>query len=173
MNHYDVLGVAPGSSAAAIRAAYLDLARRHHPDHHGGDDHAGRTEAERRMRAVNEAWAVLSDEAKRFDYDVGQGNVADPTAFRPLEPDEPDDVDPRDEPDLPYRPVARGEQRQTAVATLLPIVALAGSVGLFALWLVVAAPALLALAVAVFLLACAGFVVAPLLALSRATRDEG
>jgi hypothetical protein len=61
MTHYDVLGVAVGASRADIHRAYLALARRHHPDA-GGDEAA--------MRKVNQAWAVLSDNARRRRYDV-------------------------------------------------------------------------------------------------------
>ncbi|MEY2403076.1 MAG: molecular chaperone DnaJ [Acidimicrobiaceae bacterium] len=61
MTHYDVLGVAVSASRADIHAAYLALARRHHPDA-GGDEVA--------MRRVNQAWAVLSDTARRRRYDV-------------------------------------------------------------------------------------------------------
>jgi hypothetical protein len=61
VTHYDVLGVAVGASRADIHRAYLALARRHHPD--AGGDHAA-------MRKINEAWAVLSDNARRRRYDV-------------------------------------------------------------------------------------------------------
>jgi curved DNA-binding protein CbpA len=61
VTHYDVLGVAVGASRADIHRAYLALARRHHPDA-GGDEAA--------MRRVNQAWAVLSDTARRRRYDL-------------------------------------------------------------------------------------------------------
>lgn len=60
-SHYDVLGVSPDAKADAIRRAYLRQARRWHPDRPTGD-------AER-MRAVNEAWEVLSDIRSRAAYD--------------------------------------------------------------------------------------------------------
>jgi hypothetical protein len=60
--HYDVLGVAPDADAAAVRRAYLALARRHHPDRAGGDA--------ARMRTINEAWAVLGDPGRRRQYDL-------------------------------------------------------------------------------------------------------
>lgn len=58
---YEVLGVPPSADQATLRQAYLALARRHHPDRDGGDA--------ARMRAVNEAWAVLSDPVRRARYD--------------------------------------------------------------------------------------------------------
>jgi hypothetical protein len=62
--HYEVLGVAPRADRETIRRAYLDLARRHHPDA-GGD--AGL------MRLVNEAWKVLADPRRRRSYDITIG----------------------------------------------------------------------------------------------------
>ncbi|WP_259701915.1 MULTISPECIES: J domain-containing protein [Synechococcales] len=58
---YAVLGVAPGSSAAAIKAAYRALVKRHHPDA-GGDATV--------ILALNEAWAVLGDAEQRRHYDA-------------------------------------------------------------------------------------------------------
>ncbi len=62
-NYYDRLGVAPTATAADIRSAYRDLARELHPDHANGSPSA-------RMVAVNEAWSVLGDPARRADYDA-------------------------------------------------------------------------------------------------------
>lgn len=61
MGHYDVLGVARTASAAEVRRAYLELARRHHPDRVGG--------SHEQMRVINEAWAVLGDPVLRQGYD--------------------------------------------------------------------------------------------------------
>ena len=57
---YAVLGVTPDSDTATIRRAYRALARRHHPDF-GGDTRA--------MVAINDAWHVLRDPARRATYD--------------------------------------------------------------------------------------------------------
>jgi hypothetical protein len=46
-----VLGVAPDATQAEVRAAYLRLAKQHHPDGGTGDT--------ARMAAINEAWAAL------------------------------------------------------------------------------------------------------------------
>jgi hypothetical protein len=71
VTHYEDLGVDPDASAAAIRRAYLARARRVHPDFHAGADPATRAEAEREMRRLNAAWAVLGDEERRREYDDG------------------------------------------------------------------------------------------------------
>jgi curved DNA-binding protein CbpA len=60
VNLYETLGVAPGANEADIKAAYRKLAREHHPDK-GGDV--------ARFQAIEEAYRILSDKAKRAKYD--------------------------------------------------------------------------------------------------------
>ncbi|MBA4181734.1 MAG: hypothetical protein C0506_14185 [Anaerolinea sp.] len=62
-DHYATLEVTPGASAEAVRAAYRRLAKEHHPDRNAS------AEAKARMQALNEAWAVLGDPAKRAEFD--------------------------------------------------------------------------------------------------------
>lgn len=64
-DYYAVLGVPRTASQAEIKKAYRKLAREHHPDTKPGD-----TAADRRFKDVNEANAVLSDPAKRKQYDA-------------------------------------------------------------------------------------------------------
>ncbi len=65
MNYYDVLGVKKDCSAAEIKKAYRKLALKYHPDHNKGDK-----EAEEKFKQISEAYAVLSDEEKRKQYDA-------------------------------------------------------------------------------------------------------
>jgi hypothetical protein len=165
---YAVLGVAPTASAEEIRRAYLKLARAHHPDYFVDAAPPTRMAAEARMRAVNDAWAVLGDPERRRQLEADRP----PEPFRPLHEDDEDEPDPRDQPDVPYRPAPPptiGERARTMAPVLLFFAALA--VGVFGA--VVNLPALLALGFALFLLSCVGFLVVPLLALSRARQDEG
>lgn len=60
-DHYAVLGVARGASAAVIKAAYRALVKRHHPDAGGGSE---------RILALNAAWEVLGDGERRRRYDA-------------------------------------------------------------------------------------------------------
>lgn len=60
-NYYETLGVPKTASKEDIRQAYREKAKQHHPDRSGGD-------AEK-FKAVGEAYATLSDDAKRAQYD--------------------------------------------------------------------------------------------------------
>ncbi len=175
MSHYEVLGVEATASPADIRQAYVRQARLHHPDYFVAADDEARLAAERQMRALNQAWDVLGDEVKRRNYDrelTGGAPAAPPTGFRPFDTGTDDDVDPRDLPDVPYRHDPVMESALTRALTLAPVVSFAVSVGLVAVAMVVGSVTLLGLAVAAFVVACLGFVVIPLLALSRASRDD-
>ena len=67
-DYYQTLGVARDAPADAIKKAYRGLARKYHPDV------SKEADAEKRMKEVNEAYAVLSDPEKRAAYDkVGSG----------------------------------------------------------------------------------------------------
>jgi len=61
---YQVLGVPKDADADAIKKAYRKLARESHPDSRPGD-----RAAEDRFKAISEAYSVLSDPAKRKEYD--------------------------------------------------------------------------------------------------------
>ena len=87
-DYYEVLQVHPEAEPDVIRAAYRILARKYHPDH-GGDP--------RRMIALNDAWDVLGDPARRAAYDASragsairtnaaQGPRAEASAPRPPDP---------------------------------------------------------------------------------------
>jgi DnaJ-domain-containing protein 1 len=51
-----VLDLAPGATRAELKARYKQLAKRHHPDLHGGDKRA-----EERLKLINEAYTYLLD----------------------------------------------------------------------------------------------------------------
>ena len=62
-DYYAVLGVAPGSEDIVIAAAYRALMRRYHPDTNND------ATAQQKAQEINEAYAVLSDAARRAEYD--------------------------------------------------------------------------------------------------------
>lgn len=164
---YEVLGVERSASAEEVRRAYLRLARAHHPDFFVAAAPAERAAAEQRMRAVNEAWSVLGDVERRRRHDGER-----PQPFQPLTPVDEDEPDPRDVPDVPYRPAAPPTGRERA-ATLAPVLLFVGAIGVGVVGAVVNLAPLIGLGFVLFVLSCIGFLVVPLLALSRARQDEG
>ena len=97
VNHYEVLGVSADASAGEIRAAYVALARRFHPDQHPGASAREAAELNTAMAAVNEAYATLGDPGRRAAYDrelargVGGNHTGPhpPGAARPARADVP------------------------------------------------------------------------------------
>ena len=64
-DYYKILGVQKDASDEQIKKAYRKLAMKYHPDHTKGDKNA-----EERFKKISEAYAVLSDKAKRKKYDT-------------------------------------------------------------------------------------------------------
>lgn len=62
-DYYEILGVEHDADARTIKRAFLQKARKLHPDVNKEAD------AEERFKEVNEAYSVLSDETKRANYD--------------------------------------------------------------------------------------------------------
>ena len=60
---YDVLNVAPEAEPVVVEAAYKALIKKYHPDQ------AVEAAVSKDATAINEAFAVLKDPAKRADYD--------------------------------------------------------------------------------------------------------
>ena len=64
-DYYKILGVSKGASADDIKKSYRKLARKYHPDVNPGNK-----SAEAHFKEINEAYEVLSDPAKRKQYDM-------------------------------------------------------------------------------------------------------
>ncbi|HNT44323.1 MAG TPA: DnaJ domain-containing protein, partial [Syntrophorhabdaceae bacterium] len=63
-DYYEVLEISVEATDRQVKEAYRRLAFQYHPDRNGSDP--GAVE---RMKSINEAYAVLSDPAKRQRYD--------------------------------------------------------------------------------------------------------
>jgi len=70
-NLYEVLGLTKNADAGQIEVAYHKLARRYHPDLHYRQGMEGmRNELESLFNKVTEAYTILSDESRRWEYDL-------------------------------------------------------------------------------------------------------
>src|SRR3990167_1467355 len=61
-DYYKILGVDRKASQDEIKKAFRKLAHKYHPDKSGGD--------EAKFKEVSEAYAILTDEKKRREYDA-------------------------------------------------------------------------------------------------------
>jgi curved DNA-binding protein CbpA len=65
--YYKVLNVTTTASAEEIKKEYYKLAKRYHPDNTNENAKENQTE---KFKQVSEAYEILSDEAKRKEYDL-------------------------------------------------------------------------------------------------------
>ncbi len=64
-DYYEILGVSTNASSKTIKEAYRTLAFEYHPDRNKDN-----TVAAEKMKYINEAYAVLSNQNKRSEYDT-------------------------------------------------------------------------------------------------------
>lgn len=64
-DYYEILGLKKGASKDEIKKSYRKLALQYHPDRNAGD-----AEAEKKFKEISEAYAVLSDDKKKQQYDM-------------------------------------------------------------------------------------------------------
>ncbi|HNZ29501.1 MAG TPA: DnaJ domain-containing protein, partial [Candidatus Goldiibacteriota bacterium] len=65
---YEVLGVSKNATQEEIKSAFRNLAKKHHPDAHQGENE--KKQAEEKFKELGNAYAVLSDPEKRKKYDA-------------------------------------------------------------------------------------------------------
>lgn len=61
-DYYEILGIQKGASKDEVKKAFRKLAAKYHPDKKGGD--------EAKFKEISEAYATLSDDRKRAEYDT-------------------------------------------------------------------------------------------------------
>ena len=66
INYYSILGIPKNSTEKQIKAAYYKLAQKHHPDKNGGKE-------SNKFKDITNAYNILSDIAKRSQYDAMSG----------------------------------------------------------------------------------------------------
>jgi len=161
VTHYDVLGVDATASIGDVRRAYLALAREHHPDRVGGD--AGT------MRAVNAAWATLSDPGRRALYDLSLRAGAPSVPHQaPVERSDEDDL----RADLADDEPLGGRVVLPRWLSLLPVAVFVASVVAGCVGLMFGSTPAIAGAMALFVLSCAMFLAAPFVALLSSRRPN-
>jgi len=77
-DYYETLGVPRGATDADLKKAFRKLAREFHPD-----VAKNKKQAEEKFKAINEAYEVLGDPAKRKRYDELGANWQSGADFRP------------------------------------------------------------------------------------------
>ncbi len=76
-DYYKILGISRTATQKEIQAAYRKLARKMHPDVNKEAD------AEKRFKAINEAYEVLKDPEKRKQYDQLGANWREGESYAP------------------------------------------------------------------------------------------
>ncbi|MDC3290122.1 DnaJ domain-containing protein [bacterium] len=76
-DYYEVLGVAKEADATELKKAFRSLARKYHPDKNDAPD------ADEKFKEIQEAYAVLSDNDKRRNYDRFGHNSPGGSPFGP------------------------------------------------------------------------------------------
>ena len=71
VDYYKVLGVDMYATQKEIRKAYLKLVQKYHPDKHAGEKltEGEYKKLEDKIKKINEAYEVLKDENKRYNFD--------------------------------------------------------------------------------------------------------
>lgn len=69
-DYYEILGVPKDATADAIKKTFRKLSIQYHPDKQVGKSETEQKQAEEKFKEIAEAYAVLSDEQKRKQYDT-------------------------------------------------------------------------------------------------------
>ena len=70
-NYYNILEIDKNANKEEIKNAYKKLALKYHPDKNKDN----KNNAEEKFKEISEAYEVLSDEQKKYNYDNGQNII--------------------------------------------------------------------------------------------------
>lgn len=76
MNYYELLNVKENASASEIKKSYKSLVKKYHPDVYNGD----KSFAEKKLKEINQAYEILSDQSSRAEYDRVLNSVREETS---------------------------------------------------------------------------------------------
>ena len=68
-DYYGILGIEPTSTPEQIKAAYREMAKKHHPDVQAAETHEPDLD---KFRDITEAYQVLSVRESRINYDLSR-----------------------------------------------------------------------------------------------------
>ena len=161
-----MLGVSPDATTAEIRACYIALARRYHPDFYANHDEGEQAAATERMRDINVAWTVLCNSADRQAYDRQLQRDNERVTPRRTGP-----VSATKNPKHGASPEPSSGHRPSRLAQVAPVLILVLSLALLAVGFVTGLAGLLAAGLACTIVAGAMFVVVPMITLSRSRAE--
>lgn len=89
-SYYAILGISSSATEDEIRSAYRRLAKEFHPDHYEGGSEI--------FREIQEAYAVLGDARRRYDYEQKISRASIKKPYRPATYPEPEPLIPEKDP---------------------------------------------------------------------------
>lgn len=181
VDYYAVLGVPERATQQELRTAYLALARKNHPDRFSG---AAQKTAQAKMQSINEAWSILGVAHERKAYDSKreqQGTGPAPGASHAQGPrrgrahfaafDTDDDPIDRSDVDLDPTPLS-GSRPLPDWLRMAPVLLVVAALFVFGFGVFVGASGIVALGAMMFAIGFVGFLILPLLVMSRAAKDD-
>lgn len=88
MDLYEILGISKAATPIEIKKAYRNLAKKYHPDKVINAKEAEKKEAEKKIKEINYAYEILTNEEKKKEYDLQNSNSRKPQREKRKAPSE-------------------------------------------------------------------------------------